>query len=93
MGLEACEGWKLHVQRILQYDKATGLNSVRELNPSLEATAADLDRQLDEVCPNCQLLLLYCDPYFSQPCSPCMYQLTYLRFVSPSPHQVIHHII
>ena len=37
------------LQRIVQYDKTTALNSVREINPQLASLAADKDAQLDEV--------------------------------------------
>ena len=35
----------------MQYDQPLGLNSVRELNPAMEAITATMDAQLSQVSP------------------------------------------
>ena len=57
----------LCVQRILQYDKQTGLNSLRELNPKLASIALQKDEQLYQVhCALCNGSMGLCVPVHVQ---------------------------
>lgn len=42
----------MHVQRIMQFDKQTGLNSLRELNPKIASIGLQKDEQLAQVGPS-----------------------------------------
>lgn len=77
--LLSCSHGSPALQRIEQYDKSTGLNSVREINPSLVALAAERDEQLAEVISYLPLAA-HDAPISEQTLYPILYQHPYMLF-------------